>query len=258
MVDGSSVASNSGSELYLPVSILISALLVSGTIFVVGGDVSKNLTGLTTVINGAGSGPGNNVPSGNSGDSGTVAPDSGNQPAPQVDLSKLPDDDPVEGSADAKVTIVEFSDFQCPFCGRFYNDTLQQVRKDYIDTGKAKLVYRDFPLSFHPEAQKAAEAGECADEQGRFRGMHDKIFENQQSMSLASYKQWAKDIGLKSAQFDQCLDSGKYASEIQKDFADGSAAGVSGTPSFFINGQRIVGAQPYSVFKQVIEAELAK
>ncbi len=166
-------------------------------------------------------------------------------------------EDYFRGSADAPVTIMEYSDFQCPFCSRFYSDTLPLIETNYIDTGKAKLIYRDFPLSFHANAQKAAEAAECAGEQGKFWEMHDKLYENQQSLSDSSFKTWAAEIGLDSATFDDCLDSGKYASEVAKDAQDGQAEGISGTPSFLVNGQKIVGAQPYAVFEQAIEAALA-
>jgi protein-disulfide isomerase len=185
------------------------------------------------------------------------SPSAGNQPtgpAPKVDVSA--DDDPAKGDKNAPVTIIEFSDFECPFCGRWFTQTYPQLKSEYIDTGKVRLVYRDFPLGFHPNAQKAAEAAECADEQGKFWEMHDKIFANQQAIAVANLKQYAKDLGLDSSKFDSCLDSDKYASEVQKDYQDGTAAGVSGTPSFFINGQLVVGAQPYSVFKQAIDAEL--
>jgi len=178
------------------------------------------------------------------------------EPTGLVDVSV--DDDPVKGDANAKVTIIEFSDFQCPFCKRFYTQTLPQIQKEYIDTGKAKLVYRDYPLSFHPEAQKSAEAAECADDQGKFWEFHDKIFDNQASLSNANYKAWAQELGLDTAQFNDCLDSGKYTSEVQKDFQEGQAAGVRGTPSFFINGVYVRGAQPWEVFKDIIDAELAK
>lgn len=180
------------------------------------------------------------------------------QPQPVARTQVSEDDDPVMGDANAPVTIIEFSDYQCPFCARFWSDTLPQIKKNYIDTGKVKLVYRDLPLSFHANAQSAAEAAECADDQGKFWEMHDKLFANYNSLSVSSYKQWASELGLNSAQFDECLDSGKYTSEVQKDLQDGSAAGISGTPSFFINGIKVVGAQPYSVFEQIIEAELNK
>ena len=184
-------------------------------------------------------------------------------PSPQIpsagiaNMKTLADDDPFLGKENAPVTIVEFSDFQCPFCERFYTQTLSQIENEYIKTGKVKLVYRDFPLGFHQYAQKAAEAAECADEQGKFWEFHNKIFENQQQLSSDNLKQWASKLGLDTNKFNGCLDSGKMTSEVQKDLKDGSAAGISGTPGFVINGKLISGAQPFSVFKQVIEAELS-
>lgn len=166
------------------------------------------------------------------------------------------DDDPVLGDQNAPVTIIEFSDFECPFCKRFFSNTLPQLTREYIDTGKVKLVYRDFPLSFHPNAQKAAEAGECADDQGKFWEMHDKIFENQQAIGIADLKSYAASLGLDTSEFNSCLDSGKHVKEIQKDISDGSKYGASGTPTFFINGIKLVGAQPFSAFQQIIESEL--
>ena len=160
------------------------------------------------------------------------------------------------GSDSAKVRLVEFSDFQCPYCAKFFTETFSQIKKDYIDTGKVKLVYRDYPLDFHPNAQKAAEASECAHAQGKFWEMHDKLFQNQASLSIDNYKTWAKDLGLDTAKFNDCLDKGTYADEVKKDLADGQAAGVSGTPGFFVNHQIISGAVPYAVFKTAIDAEL--
>ena len=168
------------------------------------------------------------------------------------------DNDAVEGDASAPVTIIEFSDYECPYCERFYSDALVQLRKEYVDTGKVKIIFRDFPLSFHANAQKAAEAAECAGEQNKYYGMHDKLFENQANISVADIKNYAVQIGLDSSAFNACLDSGAMASEVAADFADGQALGVSGTPTFFINGQKLVGAQPFSAFKQIIDAELAK
>jgi len=179
-----------------------------------------------------------------------------NEPSQRLQVSA--DDDPVKGSKDAPVTIIEFSDFQCPYCGRFYQQTLPLIEENYIKTGKVKIVYRDFPLSFHQYAQKAAEAAECAHEQGKFWEYHDKLFENQNALDVASLKQYASELGLDAQKFNDCLDSGKKASEVQKDFNDGSMYGVSGTPTFFINGIPLVGAQPYSVFEQIINQELSK
>lgn len=168
------------------------------------------------------------------------------------------DDDSIKGDVDAPVTIIEFSDFECPFCTRFYENTLPQIIKEYVDTGKARFVYRDFPLGFHPNAQKAAEAAECAGEQGKYYEMHDKLFDDGVSGGVEGFKGYAADIGLDSVEFDECLDSGEMESEVKKDMADGQQAGVSGTPGFFINDVLVSGAQPFEAFEQIIEAELAK
>ena len=173
-----------------------------------------------------------------------------------VDVRDLIDDDAVKGDANAPVTIIEFSDYECPFCARFVRDTLGLIDEQYIKTGKVKLVFRDFPLSFHAQAQKSAEAAECAGEQGKYFEMHDILFEKGVNGGVSSFKQYAKDIGLNSATFDTCLDSGSMAQEVQKDMRDGQAAGITGTPGFIINGQKVSGAQPFSVFQQIIEAEL--
>lgn len=174
-----------------------------------------------------------------------------NAPAEEVSVSG--GGDAVLGDKNAPVEIIEFSDYECPFCTRFYTNTLPQLKREYIDTGKAKLIYRDFPLDFHANAQKAAEAAECAGDEGKYYEMHDKLFEEGVSGGVSAFKQYAKDIGLDTVNFDACLDSGKHASEVQKDFQDGQKAGVSGTPSFFINGKQLVGAQPFEAFKQIIE-----
>lgn len=179
------------------------------------------------------------------------------QPEPvEVDTTNLADDDAVKGDADAPVTIVEFSDFECPFCGRYAEQTYPQIVEEYIETGKVKYIFRDFPLSFHANAQKAAEAAECAGEQGKYFEMHDLLFANQDSLSVENYKQWAEDLGLDTEQFNTCLDSGEMADEVAADFTYGQQIGVTGTPAFFINGKMISGAQPYEVFKQAIEEEL--
>ncbi|MBU1111270.1 MAG: thioredoxin domain-containing protein [Nanoarchaeota archaeon] len=168
------------------------------------------------------------------------------------------DDDAVKGNADALVTIVEFSDFECPFCGRYVQDTYPSIVENYIDTGKVKYVFRDFPLSFHANAQKAGEAAECAGEQGMYWEMHDLLFANQNALGIASLKAYADDLGLDTGDIDECLDSGAMADEIAQDMADGQRYGVSGTPAFFINGKLISGAQPFSVFEAEIEAALAE
>ncbi len=175
-------------------------------------------------------------------------------------------DAPVKGDVNAEITIVEFSDYQCPFCGKFYSETLGQIDTNYIKTGKVKLVYLDFPLnSIHPEAQKAAEAARCVGEQKGKEGyykMHNKLFESQTQLSIDNYKKWARELGASGSAFDTCLDSGKYASAINANLAYGSQLGVSGTPAFFIGGEEIgytsvSGAQPYSVFQQIIDSQLS-
>jgi protein-disulfide isomerase len=175
-----------------------------------------------------------------------------------TDMVALIDDDDVKGDPNAPVTIVEWSDFECPFCGRFYSDTLGQIQSEYIDTGKVKLVYRDFPLSFHANAQKSAEAAECAGEQDKFWEMHDLLFERGVTGGVTAFKQFAAELGLDTGDFNTCLDTGAMAAETAKDMADGGQAGVRGTPGFVINGQLVSGAQPFSNFKQIIDAELAK
>jgi protein-disulfide isomerase len=170
-----------------------------------------------------------------------------------VDVSV--DDDPAQGPEDAAVTIIEFSDFQCPYCARFDAETLPQILSNYGD--RVRFVYRDFPLtSLHQYAVKAAEASECADDQGAYWKYHDLLFQNQSALDDASLKNYAASLGLDTAAFNQCLDSDSNMSEIQKDYQDGIAAGVQGTPAFFVNGVLISGAQPYSVFQAAIEAAL--
>ena len=176
-----------------------------------------------------------------------------------VNAEELTDDDPVLGDENAKVTMVEFSDYQCPFCGRHYSETFNLINSQYVDTGKIKIVFRDFPLnSIHPNAQKAAEASECADDQGKFWEMHDTLFENQQLLGIENLKGYAKQLGLNENDFNDCLDSGKYSAEVSKDTQDAASAGGQGTPFFIVGETPLSGAQPFSSFQQVIEAELAK
>jgi len=193
---------------------------------------------------------------------GNVVADPTNPTTAPTIVKASVDDDPVKGDKDAPVTIVEFSDFQCPFCQRFYQQTMPSIEENYVKTGKVKIVFRDFPLSFHQNAQKAAEAAECADDQGKFWEYHDMLFEKGKGdgtgLAVADLKSYAQTLGLNTATFNNCLDSGKYTSEVQKDQADGTSYGVRGTPAFFVNGQLISGAQPYANFQQVIDAELAK
>ncbi|MBI4999839.1 DsbA family protein [Candidatus Gottesmanbacteria bacterium] len=161
----------------------------------------------------------------------------------------------VKGNPNAKVPIVEFSDFQCPFCAQTQT-TLQQIFKAYPD--KVKFVYRHFPLPFHENAQPAALASMCANEQGKFWEYHDKLFGSQEKLTITDLKQYAASLGLDTEKFNTCLESKKYKSQIDKDVADGQAAGVSGTPAFFIYGRPLVGAQPFENFKSIIDEEVTK
>lgn len=186
-------------------------------------------------------------------------------PTVNVNMKALADDDAYLGDANAPLTIVEFSDFQCPFCKRFFTDTEAQLINTYVKTGKARLVYRDFPLGFHVNAQIASEGSECAKKQGKFWEMHDAIFKASQAdgtgIASADLKNIAVSLGLDATKFNTCLDSGETSSEVQKDLADGQAAGVQGTPSFFIgktdgsSAQMIAGAYPFSAFQQIIGAQ---
>ena len=163
---------------------------------------------------------------------------------------------PALGPDRAAVTIVEFSDFECPFCKRIY-PTLNQVMDDY--DGRVRLVFRQFPLhSLHPNAQKAAEASLCADDQGQFWEMHDAIFEQSGGVNVTSLKARAAELGLDEDAFGSCLDSGRFAEQVAADVDAGRALGVSGTPALFINGRYLSGAQPYDVIARVIDDELRR
>ena len=157
------------------------------------------------------------------------------------------------GGAKAPVTIIEFSDYECPFCKRAA-DTVEQVVKAYGD--KIRLVHRDFPLAFHEHARPAAEAALCANAQGKFWEYHQKLFASQ-DLSSDKLKALAKDVGIDSAKFDECLAKTPYSKTIDKDMADGAEVGVNGTPAFFINGRMLSGAQPFEKFKEIIDDELS-
>lgn len=159
---------------------------------------------------------------------------------------------PVRGEASAPVTIVVFADFECPYCSRAAQ-TVEQVRAAYA--GKVRVVFRHFPLSFHPKASKAAEAAACADEQGQFWAFHDALFEGQE-LELEAMKASALRLGLDAKRFDACLDSGRMAAVVLRDQAAGGKLGVSGTPAFFINGVMLSGAQPEEAFRRIIDDEL--
>ncbi len=161
---------------------------------------------------------------------------------------------PELGPKDAPVTIVEFMDFQCPFCRRAA-PTIKQVREKYGD--QVRLVYMDFPLNIHEHALDAALAARCAAEQGKFWPYHDQLFADQSKLAPADLKQDAKKLGLEPARFDACLDTGKYRSAVEADLKQGTGLGIDGTPAFFINGRPLTGAQPFTKFVSVIDEELA-
>jgi protein-disulfide isomerase len=161
----------------------------------------------------------------------------------------------VRGNAAAPVTIVEFSDFQCPFCVRA-RPTVARVREAYGD--KVRWVFRHFPLGFHQYAEKAGEAASCAGDQGRFWEMHDKLWENSTKLGVDDLKTYAGALGLDRQAFDKCLDSGRHAGELQRDMDAGASYGVSGTPAFFVNGRPLVGAQPFESFRDVVDDELRR
>ena len=163
---------------------------------------------------------------------------------------------PFKGSEKAPVTIVKFEDFECPFC-KTVQPTLAAVLKKY--DGKVRLVHKDLPLEqIHPQAQLAAEAARCAGEQGKFWDYHDALYGNSPKLGAGELKSYAKQVGLNAAPFDQCLASGKYKAAVQKDLAEGAQLGVTGTPSFFINGREISGALPVESFAAVIDEELGQ
>lgn len=174
-------------------------------------------------------------------------------PVQKVEVSA--DDDPSIGPAGAKITVIEFTDYQCPFCGRA-RATVNKLLENYKD--HLRYVLRDFPLSFHRDAFAAHVAAQCANEQGKYWEYNKILFNNQTALKVESLKQYAAEAGLKTPEFNQCLDGNKYASEVQKDMDDGMKAGVSGTPSFFINGVMLSGAQPFENFKEIIDEELKK
>ena len=188
---------------------------------------------------------------------------------PKIPIKISVDDDPIIGSPNAPITIIEFSDFQCPFCARFHIQTLPAIMNEYVNDGKVKLVFRDFPIqSIHPNALPASIAAECANEQGKFKEMHDILFERQNEWSkkntgnvIILFNQYASKLGLEEEKFDSCLKNGKYIEEIQKDLDDGRTYGISGTPGFFVGNDQIgfielKGAQPFENFKKVIDSQL--
>lgn len=188
----------------------------------------------------------------------------GNQPpAPGQKVDVSVGHLPVKGKANAKVTIVAFEDFRCPFCKKSFDEVEPQIIKDYVDTGKVRFAYRHFQF-LGPASVVAGNASECANEQNKFWDFHEYLYKNQPSESDTTMyttdkmTEIAGKIGLNTTQFKSCLSSNKYQKNVDQDYQDGQKAGVSGTPTFYINGIQLVGAQPYAALKTVIDQELAK
>src|SRR5439155_217772 len=177
-------------------------------------------------------------------------------------------DAPMLGRADAPVTLVEFSDYQCPFCQRFFATTLSALKKHYVNTGKVRYVFRDFPLDqMHPQARKAAEAAHCAVEQGKYWEMHEVLFQNQRTLAPPQLTVHARTVGVDGSKFDECLSSGRHAARVERGLADGAAVGVQGTPTFvvgktkagdFVEGTPIRGAQTLEMFRRINDQTLAE
>ena len=199
---------------------------------------------------------GNPTGTGNTVDTGT------NDQNPVNAKALIESNDPLLGDANAEISILEFSDFQCPFCARAFTGAVTDLKNsDYFKNGEVNLIYKQFPLnSIHPYAQKAAEASLCADEQGKFWEYHDKLFTNQAALTVNDLKSYASQLGLNTAQFNSCLDNGKFASEVSKETAQAASAGGQGTPFFIIvnketgDATSISGAYPWSQFETAIQS----
>jgi protein-disulfide isomerase len=173
-------------------------------------------------------------------------------PPPQMEVAL--GDAPRRGPQDAPVVIVEFADYECPYCQRIHPD-LKKLQDDF--PGKVAVAFKDFPLPMHRNSGKAAEAARCAGEQGRFWDFHDVLFENTQRLEPAQLKEYARRLELDGARFDQCLDRGEQAAAVRSDLAQAQRLGLSGTPSLFINGRFLSGAVKYGALREIVEQELA-
>ncbi len=251
----------------LPAAILFGAILISASIFY------STKAFITKGLSGSGAAEFANAPALNQNQ-----PQPAQAPAPQPDSGPVKvsaDDDPVLGNKNAPLTLIEFSDYECPFCKRYFTETFPEIKKNYVDTGKLKIVFRDYPLPFHnPLAITEAMAANCSREQGGdavYYKYHDEVFNrtksNGQGLAKDELYKIATDLQLNAGKFKSCLDSEKYKDEIAKDTADGSAAGVSGTPTVFIGkssadgnitATKVVGAQPYASFKATLDQMLSK
>lgn len=265
------------------IAIFVASVLVAGVVLYASSSVNANIDKLTGIVlsmktagsggsggtGGTGSGGTGGTGTGGSGTGGTGAGGTGGTgtggavAGPTIKLEGAH----IQGQANAPVTMVEYSDFQCPWCRIFYTQTLKQIEDNYVKTGKVRFVYKHFPIPQlgHELAEKYAEASECASEQGKFWEMHNKIFDEQNKKGQSTIhdytvddmKKWAGEIGLDAAKFNTCLDSGQKASTVSQDHNEGVANGVGGTPTIFINGQQVGrGAEPYPVFQAAIDNAL--
>jgi protein-disulfide isomerase len=237
-------------------SIIIGAVIISGTLIYNFKVLLKHLDSQSAVQNvqvQAGTVPSAAAPS---------APSQAAAPTTGAVKITLAPNTPYLGASNAKVTVVEYADYECPFCQQFFKNVFSVLKTKYIDTGKIKFVYQDFAF-LGPDSNTAAEASHCAEDQNKFWQYHDYLFNNQgqegSGWATADHqKQFAAAVGLNTATFNQCLDSGKYKQEVLNETAAGKSYGVSGTPTAFVNGQIIVGAQPVASFEQAIDAALKK
>ena len=249
----------------IPGAIIIGSLIISFAILFSNGVFQINKGKIQVIV------PSSKSTSVSAAALGAASPQPAPSEPPQIQKITV-GDGPILGSKDAKVTLVEFSDYECPFCKRHFDQTWPDLKKNYIDSGKVKLVYRNLPLPFHQNAEKEAEAALCARDQGGddvYFKFHDQVFtrttSNGTGFALEKLAPLATELGLNSSQFQQCLDSGKFKDYVAKDLAYANQVGANGTPTFFIgkssssgqiDGTIIVGAQPYSVFQSEIDALL--
>jgi protein-disulfide isomerase len=232
--------------------VVLGALIVSASLFLNFHMALKQLSGVLLAQNQSAGAPA--VPA--AATAGQTAPT-----AAPVNITLKPNT-PYLGNANAKVTVVEFADYECPFCEEWYKTVWPDIKTKYVDTGKIKFVYQDFAF-LGPDSNTAAEAAHCAADQNMFWQYHDYLFNNQGAegsgwAAAAHQEQFAQAVGLNMAQFNSCFNSGKYKQEVLDETAAGKSYGVSGTPSIFINGSIIVGAQPAATFEQAIDAALNK
>lgn len=186
---------------------------------------------------------------------GSGNPESPSAPTEITRVNVSTEGDPSIGPVDAPVTIVEFSDYQCPYCTAWYRQTLSKILTTYPN--QIRFVYRDLPIPSHSEAVPAAEAANCAGEQGAYWKFHDALFSDQYPLGRTAYEQYAQDLGLDLEGFKACLDDHRYQVEVKEDAAEAARLGLNATPSFVINGRIVIGALPFESFKAIIDEELA-